>query len=62
MLIMDGAYLENPAGVVDDPSDGAQVEAVVGAQRRHLLLGVLGDGVHVEAGEYLPVCDKANSD
>uniref|UniRef100_A0A0A9D3C7 DNA-3-methyladenine glycosylase I n=1 Tax=Arundo donax TaxID=35708 RepID=A0A0A9D3C7_ARUDO len=48
-------YLENPAGVVDGPSDGAQVQPKVGAQRRHLLLGVLGDHVHVEAGECLPV-------
>jgi hypothetical protein len=48
-------YLDNPAGVVDGSSDGAQIQPVVGAQRRHLLLGVLGDRIHVEAGECLPV-------
>jgi hypothetical protein len=50
--------LEDSAGVVDDPSDGADVQPKACAQRRHLLLRVLGDGFDVEAGERLPVCDQ----
>ena len=54
-----GRYLENAAGVVDGASDGAQVQPIPGAHGGHLLLRVLGDRVHVEAGECLPIRDQA---